>query len=267
MVLDNCRVVLVRPKVAGNLGATARVMRNLGLTELVLVAPEASPSDWKARRMATHGEAILDRARVVADLDAAVTDCALVAGTSARVGGPFRRQAVGLPEVILPHLVEAARGSPVALVFGPEASGLSNAEVVCCHYLIHIPTDPSYPALNLAQAVAICLYELRRAWLGQTGPEGAPPPAVPFADQQRLFAHLRTALEEIHFLYGTNADTLMHALRHLIGRARPTPMEVDVLFGLARQIRWFAAQGRRSGGPEEGLIRPVPPPPPGPPNP
>jgi tRNA/rRNA methyltransferase len=110
--------------------------------------------------------------------------------------------------------------------------------VVRCHYLIHIPSDPTFPSLNLAQAVAICLYELRRAGLSQL-PSGAPA-WVPFEEQERMFSYLRSALEKIHFLYGDKADTLNHALRHLIGRARPTAMEVNVLFGLARQIHWYA---------------------------
>ena len=137
---------------------------------------------------------------------------------------------------------------PVALVFGPESSGLNNAEVSRCHYLIHVPTDPAYPALNLAQAVAICTYELRRHWLRQTGAATLLPPSAapaPFADQERAFTQLRQALEEVHFLWNEKADSLMHALRHLIGRANPTPMEVDMLHGLARQLRWFAQQGPR----------------------
>jgi tRNA/rRNA methyltransferase len=241
MSLERCRVVLVRPKFAGNLGAAARVMRNMGLTELVLVAPEADLTERHARQLSTHGESILDRARVVATWEEAVGDCVFVAGTSARTGGPFRRQSVGPPDAIMPLLVEALATGPTALVFGPESSGLSNVEVSHCHYLIHIPADPGYPALNLAQAVAICTYELRRAWLHQTGPAPAPTPVAPVADQERMFAKLQTALEAIHLLYGANAGPLMHALRHLIGRARPTPMEVDLLFGLARQISWFAS--------------------------
>ena len=241
MTLHNCRVVLVRPQVAANIGATARVMRNMGLTELVLVAPKADPLAAGARQLSTHGEAILHAAGRVGELGEAVADCVMVAGTSARVGGPFRRQSVGPPEAVMPRLLEALQSGPVALVFGPEPSGLTNAEVTRCHYLIHIPADPVYPALNLAQAVAVCLYELRRAWLKSVAPPARPPAPAPFADQERMFAQLRSALEAIHFLYGPNADSLMHALRHLIGRAQPTRMEVDLLFGLARQIYWFAA--------------------------
>src|SRR5262245_30298098 len=148
MSLHNCRVVLVRPTIAANIGATARVLRNMGLSQLVLVAPEADPADRQARQLAAHGEEILDRARMVADLSEALADCLIVVGTSARRGGPYRRQSVGSPEEITPRLVEVLPRSPVALIFGPEPSGLTNEEVTRCHHLIHIPTDASYPALN-----------------------------------------------------------------------------------------------------------------------
>jgi tRNA/rRNA methyltransferase len=243
MSLTNARVVLVRPKIAGNLGATARVMRNMGLRDLVLVAPDADPADRQARQMSTHGEHLLDGCRVVQEFGAAVADCLLVVGTSARTGGPYRRQSVGLPEEILPRLADLLPAGPAALVFGPEDSGLSNAEVARCHYLVTIPTATEYPALNLAQAVAICLYELRRAWLRRTEVPTPSPPA-PFAAQERMFESLRAALEEVHFLYGQSAESLFHAVRHLIGRAGPTAMEVDVLFGLARQLRWVAKQAK-----------------------
>src|SRR5262245_54763455 len=98
MSLHNCRVVLVRPEVAGNIGATARVMRNLGLSQLVLVAPVADPADKQAKQFSTHGQAILDQARLVATLEEALADCVLVAGTSGRIGGLYRRQSVALPE-------------------------------------------------------------------------------------------------------------------------------------------------------------------------
>jgi tRNA/rRNA methyltransferase len=241
----NCRIVLVRPQIAANVGAAARVMRNMGLSDLVLVAPEVDPTDAEARRLSTHGEDVLQRCRTVADFGEAVADCVLVAATSARVGGLTRRQFVGPLDEIASRLIEAMTQGPVALVFGPESSGLSNAEVSRCHYLIHISTDPQYPVLNLAQAVAICTYELRRHWLRQTGAPTLLPPAdapAPFADQERAFEHLRQALEDVHFLWNEKADALMHALRHLIGRAGPTPMEIDVLHGLARQLRWFARQ-------------------------
>jgi tRNA/rRNA methyltransferase len=239
MSLERCRVVLVRPRTASNVGAAARAMRNMGLSELVLVAPEADPADPRADLLATrHAVSVLRSARVVPDLGAAIGDCLLVAATSALVGGLCRRQSVITPEEAAARLLEVLPSGPVALVFGPEDSGLTTEEVTRCHHLIHVPADPEYPVLNLAQSVAVCLYVLRVAWLRQG--EALPPrePPAPFAEQERMFAHLREALEAIHFLYGEKADALMHALRHLIGRAGPTAMEVGVLHGLARQLLW-----------------------------
>jgi tRNA/rRNA methyltransferase len=244
--------VLVRPKYPGNVGATARVMRNFGLGQLVLVAPEADLADRQARQLSTHGQQILEQARIVGDLGDAVADCVLVAATSARSAGLIRGQAAGPPDEIGPRLVEACAAHPVALVFGPESSGLTNAEVMRCHHLITIPTDPDYPALNLAQAVAVCLYELRRAWLRQAGAVPAREPPAPFAAQERMFASLRTALEEIHFLWDEKAAALMYALRYLIGRAQPTATEVAILFGLARQIRWYVGRHGPSPGTAAG---------------
>jgi tRNA/rRNA methyltransferase len=236
----NARVVLVRPQLAANVGAAARVMRNMGLSDLVLVVPAADPADPQARVVATHGADVLERCRVVADLGEAVADCVLVAATSARTGGLFRRQSRGTPEEVMPRLVAAMAAGPVALVFGPESTGLGNDEISRCHHLIHIPADPGFPALNLAQAVAVCLYELRRIWMHQSAPNPPPASPAPFAEQERMFARLHEALERVGFLFGDRADALWHAVRHLIGRAGPTDMEVRVLIGLARQLTWLA---------------------------
>ncbi len=246
MSLSNCRVVLVRTKTAANIGAAARVLRNMGLSDLVLVAPEADPADPRAELLATtHAAGLLHSARVAPTFEEAVGDCLLVAATSANVGGLFRRQSVGTPEEVMPHVLRVLPSGPAALVFGPEPSGLTNEEVARCHYLIHVPTDPAYPALNLAQAVAICSYALRGALLRQTEAAAPPEPPAPFAEQERMYEHLRAALTELHFLYGDKADALMHAVRHLIGRAGPTRMEVKMLHGLARQIEWHVRNGGR----------------------
>jgi tRNA/rRNA methyltransferase len=254
MSLTHCRVVLVRPHYPGNLGATARVMRNLGLTDLVLVDPVASVNDLEARRMATHGLAVLDAARVVPGLGDALADCVFALATSGLAAGVVRETFVGTPEEKLPALLAAMEGGPVALVFGPEPHGLSNAEITRCHGLVHVPVAAESPALNLAQAVAICCYELRkqhdRLATTRSGARTTPTEIASFADQERMFAHLREALEAVGYLFGTRADSLMHAVRHLIGRANPTPQEVKLLHGLARQLLWLSRQAKREPDPE-----------------
>jgi tRNA/rRNA methyltransferase len=243
--MNRCRVVLVGTQIAANLGSVARVMRNFGASDLVLVAPGANRLDQNARQTATHhADDLLEGCRVVERLEEAIADCVLVAGTSARTGGLFRRQTVGAPEEVAERLIEATAGGPVALVFGPEQSGLSNDEVQLCHYLIHIATDDEHPALNLAQAVAICLYEMRRAWLRREVGACTDEEVAHHDQQAHLHAQLKKGLEEIRYLRRVRGEALMHALRHLIGRARPSPMEVRLLYGLARQLHWVAAQAK-----------------------
>jgi tRNA/rRNA methyltransferase len=133
------------------------------------------------------------------------------------------------------------------MVFGPEPHGLTNEEIGRCHGLVHIPVDAEYGSLNLAQAVAICCYELRKAWSKAVNenrgrPEVPVRSVAPFADQERMFEHLRDALTAVGYLFGDKADSLMSGLRHLIGRAQPTHQEVKILHGLARQMLWAAGQ-------------------------
>lgn len=241
-IVSRCRIVLVRTHYAGNLGATARVMRNFGFRELVLVDPIASIDDLEARRMATHGLGILDAARIVPDLGGAVADCAFTLATSGLAGGVVRQTFVGTPREKFPALLQAMETGPTAIVFGPEPHGLSNAEITRCHGLVHIPLEADAPALNLAQAVAICCHELYGQAAAPGGPPKAEQPIAPFADQERMFAHLKEAFEAVGYLYGTKAEPLMHAVRHLIGRSLPTPQEVKMLHGLARQILWKSQQ-------------------------
>lgn len=256
MSLSRCRIVLVRPHYAGNLGAIARVMRNFGLTDLVLVAPYASTSDLEARRMARDGLSILDSARVVPELGDALADCVFTLATSSLTAGVFRSGTIGTPSEKMPELLAAADAGPVAIVFGPEPHGLSNEEIGRCHGMVHIPVDPQFESLNLAQAVAICSYELRKAWSkaeneSRGKPEVPPRVVAPFTDQERMFDHLREALTAVGYLFSERSETLMHAIRQLIGRAQPTPQEVKLLHGLARQLLWVAGQMKKESEPKE----------------
>jgi len=149
------RIVLVRPQGAANIGSVARVMANFGLSGLVLVAPRTDPLGPEARAMACSAQDLLENARIVQSLAAAVDGCRWVCGTTARVGE--RRRAELTPRTAGPA---ALRQSPAALVFGPEDMGLSGEELDHCHAVIKIPTAPRLQSLNLAQAVALVCYEL-----------------------------------------------------------------------------------------------------------
>jgi tRNA/rRNA methyltransferase len=249
MTIERCRIVLVRPEIAGNIGSTARAMVNFGLRDFVLVAPVGDPHSDDARRLSTHGESVLKSVRVVATLNDAIGECTFVAGTSARRGGLHRDNDQDTVEQVMPRLIAALSGGPAALVFGPEPSGLTNEEISRCHALIRIPTASECPALNLSHAVAVCLYELRKHWSAASGATAETEPRASDAELEQMFVHLRDSLERIHYLYGDKADALMHGLRRLISRAAPTQMEVKLLHGLARQLEWIADPNRhRSSG-------------------
>jgi tRNA/rRNA methyltransferase len=260
MSIADCRVILVRPHYPGNIGATARVMGNMGLCDLVLVEPVADPLDPASKQMSTRSETILHRARIVTSLAEAIADRHLAVATAASSAGLYRQEA-GPPDQVLGDVAEAlAAGKKTALVFGPEPTGLTNDEIAQCQGLVAIPTADTHPSLNLAQAVAICLYELRRNFEPCQSTPSAAPPAPTLDEMERLFAHLKEALEGIHFLYGDKAEPLMHALRQMLGRANLSVGETKILHGLARQILWHRDQSR---GPIEVSPNspPLPPPP------
>ena len=154
------RIVLVGTTHPGNIGACARAMKNMGITDLVLVNPRHFPHD-EATARASGADDVLDNARVMATLGEAIADCVYTAGASAR------SRAIDWPmleprECAARLLEEAARG-PVAVVFGPEKSGLSNTDLDLCDVLLTIPTNPDFSSLNLAMAVQVITYELRLA--------------------------------------------------------------------------------------------------------
>lgn len=242
-MIANCRVVLVRPHYAGNIGSAARAMKNFGLADLVLVDPVADPLAHQARMLAAGASDILDAARTVPDLPTAVGDCAMVLGSSGEIAGTLRTTLAGTPRELLPRFAEVLAMARGAIVFGPEPHGLANEELAICHGLLVLPTAPDYTSLNLALAVGIALYELQNIL--------ATPPAIVrepahYAAFDRAMAHLHAALTDVRFLFGQNADALMHAFRHLVGRALPTDQEVKMLHGLARQLEYAADQMKRA---------------------
>jgi tRNA/rRNA methyltransferase len=256
MSLSKCRIVLVHTHYAGNLGATARVMRNFGLSDLVLVAPYAYTTNPEAVRMARDGLGILNSARIVPELGDALADCVYSFATSSMTAGVWRSGTIGTVAEKMPELIAASDAGPVAIVFGPEPHGLSNDEISRCNGMVYVPVDAEYGSLNLAQAVAICCYELRKAWSKSENdargqPEVPARSVAPFEDQERMFEHLREAFTAIGYLWGEKADALMHAVRHLVGRSQPTPQEVKLLHGLARQMLWVAGQVKKEDQSQE----------------
>lgn len=236
---NDIRVVLVHTSHSGNIGAAARAMKTMGLSRLVLVAPRAFPTD-EAYARSSGAQDVLERAEVVATLEEAIADCGLVVGASARsrsLPWPLVN-----PREMAALVAGQAPGSPVALLFGRERSGLTNDELAKCHYHVNIPSNPEYSSLNVAQAVQVLAYELRmHAELGADRDENRwgvrwdQPPAR--AEQlEGLFRHWEKTLVEIDFLDPNNPRTLMSKLRRLILRSQPDEVEANILRGMLTQV-------------------------------
>jgi len=236
-------VILVRPLFSGNLGSVARAMKNMGLKDLRLVAPKADREDVEARKMAAHAQDVLKKSKVFSDLKAAVAGFDLVVGTSRRKG----RERGNWTEPRA--FAEAAQKFPprykVALVFGPEDSGLLNDDVALCQRMIHIPSHKAFPSLNLAQAVMVIAYELYLATSGILARKVSIPAekkAAKLEALEAMYEDLGALLGEIGFLNKQNPKHLMRLLRQLFNRARPTDKEVRIFRGICRQVRWWRGQ-------------------------
>ncbi|HEY6986627.1 MAG TPA: RNA methyltransferase [Rhodanobacteraceae bacterium] len=231
-IADRIRFVLVQTSHPGNIGAAARAIRTMGHKRLSLVAPHAFPHA-DATALAAGADDVLMRARVVPDLPAAIADCRLVLGATAR------RRDVPMEEIdprtAAARVVAAAReGGEVALVFGSERIGLENEDIKRCHAAVLIPSDPAFPSLNLAQAVQVLAYEVRMAELAGAKPlpdQRSDPPASS-ADMEAFFAHLGETLDAIDFHKGRSPRTIMLRLRRLYLRARPDQRELRILRGI-----------------------------------
>ncbi len=252
MPLDNVRVVLVRPQSAGNVGAVARALKNMGIHELCLVEPACVLPASEADAMAVHARDVLQAARAVPSLPAALEGCGLVVGTTCR-GGAYR-VAARPPRAAAGDIVRAAAANRVALVFGPEDHGLSNEEVRHCQQLLTIPTAAAYASLNLAQAVLLCCYEL---FLAAQTPQA---PARPRAAAERvefMFQRLQAALLSIGFLNPVNPEHIMFSIRRLLGEAALDDRDVRIVLAMARQMEW-CAEAARSGRAATTCARPTP---------
>ena len=237
-MLDNLRIILVRPRGSGNIGSVARAMKNVGAKELAIVGAARTQSFW-AKAMAVHGRDILADARCYTSIRAAIADCTLVVGTTCRAG--LYRSHSQTPREVAPALASAAKKGKAALLFGPEDHGLSNKDLAHCQQLITIPTHPDYQSLNVAQAAVICLYEIYLASLAPTKDDGIA--RAQAENIERLFDIMRNSLLKIGFLDSENPAHMLLALRRIFGRAGLEDKDVRILTGMFRQIEWYANQG------------------------
>jgi len=231
-IADRIRFVLVRTSHPGNIGAAARAIRTMGLHRLSLVAPHAFPHA-EAIALASGANDVLENAPLAPDLPAAIADCQLVLGATAR-RRDVPMEEIDAREAAARALAAAREGREVALVFGNERTGLENDEIKRCHAAVLIPSDPDFPSLNRAQAVQVLAYEVRMAVLAGASPlpkQKSDPPASS-AELDAFFEHLERTLEAIDFHKGRSPRTIMLRLRRLYLRAQPDLRELRILHGI-----------------------------------
>lgn len=242
MNLDHVAVVLQKPRYPENIGSAARAIRNMGVGQLRVVAPENFDL-FKIRALATHAAGdVVDRIEVFDELADALAPFHFVVGTTARTGG--QRKVINSPTRLARELVGISRENQVALVFGPEDRGLTNEDIRLCHALVNIPTA-DFSSLNLAQAVMIMCYELSRA--GRPDGGGFTPRMATRHELDGMFDQLRDILVRISFINPENPDYWMNNLRRFFTRLQLRAGEVSIIRGLCRQVDWYAEKRFRDG--------------------
>ncbi len=249
-ILANACVILVRTQGPVNLGMVARLCGNLGISDLRLVAPQCEINCEDTRKFATHSRALVLAAPVFADLGAAVADCGMAIGTSAR------GRALDYGEALALHQVPAAvaRRAPrrLALVFGNEADGLSDAELIHCQAWIHLDTCGPNTSYNLSHAVAITLYHLATAQ-----PAADPDPALVAERGQveHLYRYWLDALERFQYFRRTERGRFAPQLRRLVNRMDLSDHDVQMLWGMLAQFHYFTFGDRGVDSPAQDAAR------------
>ena len=232
-LLSRLRVVLVRTSHPGNIGAAARAMKTMGLQDLRLVAPLRFPAP-EAEWMASNASDVLAGARVHGELGEAIADCVAAYALSARPR-EWSLEVLAARDAAREALERAAEG-PVALVFGSEKAGLSNEELLACQRLVHIPANPAYRSLNVAQAVQVLCYEARVAAGAGAVPERRAEALATVQDVEALYAHLERAATESGFFDPADPKQLRERFRRLFSRAVMEREEVNILRGLLKAL-------------------------------
>ncbi|WP_118818165.1 tRNA (cytosine(32)/uridine(32)-2'-O)-methyltransferase TrmJ [Haemophilus influenzae] len=226
-MLENIRIVLIETSHSGNIGSAARAMKTMGLTQLCLVSPKSV--DEQSYALSAGAENIVKNARVVDSFDEAVDDCSLVIGTSARLR---HLQNTLIEPRECAEKVVAYKGK-IAIVFGRERIGLTNEELLKCHYHLNIPANPDYSSLNLAMAVQLVSYELRMAFLVQNNKKNSLSlieKNYPTTDQLAyFFDYTERIYQSLGFIRNQG---VMRKLKRLYYRAKLEKNELNILNGM-----------------------------------
>lgn len=234
-MLDRIRIIMVETSHPGNIGAAARAMKAMGLSQLVLVSPKKFP-DAEATFRAAGADDVLENTVIVDQLSDALKNCEWVIGASVRQRKLSRP--INTPKMCADKIRDNLTGN-VAIVFGRESSGLTNEELSFCHDQLLIPTNPDFSSLNVASAIQVVTYELRMAALSDLNNESKNYADDPLANADEVagfYNHLKKTLLDLHFLDAKQPKRLMERLQLLFNRAHLTTTELNILRGMLRAI-------------------------------
>lgn len=237
---NNITIILNKPKYSGNIGSTARCMKNMGMRKLSVVSDRRYDND-AMQQMATHfGRDIISNIQYFQSLKEAVADFHYVVGTTARMGGKSARQPVGEPREIAEQLVDISKNNKVAFIFGPEDRGLTNEELKYCHALVNIPTSDKLKSLNLSHAVMICCYEIFTAHRDPL--KRFTPKLATSAELEAMYDHLKDMFIKIEFINYENPDYWMMNIRRFFSRLKLLSKEVKIIRGICRHVERYVAK-------------------------
>lgn len=232
--LAQVRVVLVEPSHPGNIGGAARALKTMGLTDLAVVNPQRFP-DPQAQWRAAGAQDVLEQVQVFSCVADAIADRQWIVGTSTRqrrIPWPLM-----MADAVAEDLVAKLATTRIAILFGREASGLTNDELQKCHCHLQIPANPDYPSLNLAMAVQIVCYELfKHLSLRDTLPPPWDKPPANAEQTEGLLRHIQQLLLDVGFLDAENPGQTMTRLRRLLTRVAPDSTEVQMLRGILKEL-------------------------------
>jgi tRNA/rRNA methyltransferase len=239
---NNISIVLHHPRHPENIGAAARSMCNMGLSQLVVVNPKNYIVN-KVLKLATHVAAdIVKNIKFYEDLKQALSGYNYVVGTTARLGG--ERQVVNSPTKLAEKLIPISAKNRIAIIFGPEDRGLSNEDIRLCHLLVNIPTA-EFSSLNLAQAVMIICFEIFSA--GRKENEDFVPRLANRHELDGMYDQLKGILVKISYINHENPDYWMNKLRYFFTRMQLRAREVSIIRGICRQIEWYGKKRYEDG--------------------
>lgn len=234
----NISIVLYKPKYAGNIGAAARAAKNMGIGRIVVIGPDDYDLEEIKQRATQMAADVVEKIQFVEPTPDALGQFSYIVGTTARLGkfrGPFLT-----PRQAAEAIVNLSQKNKVALLFGPEDTGLANEQLRLCHAVVTIPTAKEFTSLNLGQAVMIMCYEIFVASLPDV-PAGEVAPRLALSSElEGMYEHIRQMLLDIGFLNPDNPEHWMLYIRRFFSRSGLLSREVKIIRGICRQLQWYA---------------------------